>query len=133
MSRENVEIVLEAFRRFQARDLVGLASLWHPDSRSTPAEGWPEAGPFVGRDAVIRQFEGLIAELSDVRHENLEVVAEPGEWVVVSWRWLFRGAASGLEGQFDLAGAFRLRDGVADRGHFRWTVAEALEAVEQEG
>jgi ketosteroid isomerase-like protein len=129
MSQENAEIVMEVFRRVQAGDLKDAAPLWHPDGRVTPADGWPEPGPFVGRDAVMRQLERLFQDFSESRFEDVELVADSGEWVVMAWRWLTRGEASGLEAEVDLAAAFRLRDGMIDRGHFRWQREEALEAV----
>ena len=48
MSRENVEIAMEAFRRFDPNDLDEWTELWHPESRLTAPDGWPELGPFVG-------------------------------------------------------------------------------------
>jgi hypothetical protein len=36
-----------------------LRELLHPDVIARMPEGWPEPGPFVGREAVMRQFEQL--------------------------------------------------------------------------
>lgn len=36
-----------------------LHELYDPDAIMKPPEGWPESAPFVGRDAVIRQFEQM--------------------------------------------------------------------------
>jgi hypothetical protein len=55
MSEENVEVILEQIRRFEANDVPGAISLWHEDGRMTGPEGWPEPGPFEGRDAVTDQ------------------------------------------------------------------------------
>jgi ketosteroid isomerase-like protein len=129
MSEENVEVALETFSRFNPGDLTDWGALWHPDSRATPAEGWVEPGPFVGRDAIIRQFERLFADWSEYRIEQIEVAADSGDWVVVTWRMSTRGAASGIETQIDLAVAYRVRDGMISEGHFRWNRAEALEAA----
>jgi ketosteroid isomerase-like protein len=62
MSQENVELVMESFRRFEANDVQGYAALWHPEGRGTAPADWPEPGPFVGRDAVVAQFERLAAD-----------------------------------------------------------------------
>ena len=124
-----MEIVLEAFRRFDSDDLTEFAALWHPESRMTPVEGWPEPGPFLGREAIVRQFERFAAEFSEKRFEEIEVAVDSGEWMVVTWRWCTRGEASGIETQIDMAGAFRVQDGLIIETHFRWNPDEALEAA----
>jgi hypothetical protein len=130
MSEENVEVALELFRRFNPEDLKGgWAALWHPEGRSTPAPGWPEPGPFVGRDAIVRQFERLFADWSEYQNEEIEVVADHGDWVVITWLLRTRGAASGIETQLDLAVAMRFEDRHVIEGHFRWTREEALDAA----
>ena len=57
MSQENVDLVLESVRRFRVEGLDEWAELWREDAVLTVAEGWPEPGPFVGLDAVRREFE----------------------------------------------------------------------------
>ena len=129
MSQENVELVMESFRRFEANDVQGFAALWHPEGRATAPADWPEPGPFVGRDAVVAQFERLAADWANHRFENIEVVADSGGWVVTTYSWHTRGVASGIEAHFDMALANRVQDGSIREGHFRWTRAEALEAA----
>ena len=129
MSQENVDLALEAFRRFNPGDLEDWAALWHPEGRATPADGWPEPGPFVGRDAIVRQFERLFADWSEYHLEEVEAAAVSSDWVVVTWRLRTRGAGSGLETQIDLAAAFRVQDGSIMDGHFCWNREEALEAA----
>ena len=128
MSRENIEIVRQLFERFDPSDPAWIEA-WHPDSRTTPATGWPEPGPFVGREAVVRQFQRLLDDWSESRFENVEVVADPEDWVIVTWRWVTKGAASGIEANLDVAAAYRVQDGKVIEGHFRWSAAEALEAA----
>ncbi len=129
MSEENVEIVLEAFRRLDPNDLTKFAALWHPESRVTAVDGWPEPGPFIGREAIVRQFERFVADVSENRFEEIEVAADSGEWVVATWLWRTRGEASGIETQIDLAGAFRAQDGMIIETHFRWNLEDALKAA----
>jgi ketosteroid isomerase-like protein len=64
MSRENVDLVLESIRRFRPGGLDEWAELWHQDTRMTIPEGWPEPGPFIGLDAVKREFERGIESFS---------------------------------------------------------------------
>jgi ketosteroid isomerase-like protein len=125
MSQENVEIALKLFRT----ELGEVAELVHPECTVTPAEGWPEPGPFVGRDACMREFERLFADWSEWRFEDIRVLANPDDWVVLAWRWHTRGVTSGIEADFNLATAFRFRDGRVVESHFRWRAEDALEAA----
>ena len=57
MSQENVEIVRAGFERWNAGDMDAFRELLDPDMILRNPEGWPEPGPFVGREAVIRQWK----------------------------------------------------------------------------
>jgi ketosteroid isomerase-like protein len=129
MSDENVEIVLEGLRRFESVDLDGVTRLWHPDSRITGPEGWPEPGPFEGRDAVIRQFRRLTVDWGQQRVSHVEVITDPGDWVVVTLRWEVEGDKSGAETAARFAAAYRIHDRRIGEAHFRWTPEQALEAA----
>jgi ketosteroid isomerase-like protein len=129
MSEENVEVVLEAFGRFEAGDMPGLAKLFDPDITSTAAEGWPEQGPWVGRSAVIAQFERIAADWSEMRFGRTEVVADADDWVVVEFSWQVWGAKSGIESRVEVASAFRVSDSLIVEAHNRWNREEALEAA----
>jgi ketosteroid isomerase-like protein len=59
MSQENVEIVRRAFAAWNAGDVDAIRELHDPDVIVRPIEGWPEPGPFVGREAVLRWLEQL--------------------------------------------------------------------------
>ena len=73
MSQENVEIVQAAIEAWHTDDLGASQDLYDPDAFLRIAEGWPEPGPFRGRDAVIRQFRqmretlegGIVEPVSD--------------------------------------------------------------------
>jgi ketosteroid isomerase-like protein len=129
MSEENVEIVLRGFRLIEADDFERWATLWHPESRATAPVGWPEQGPFVGRDAIVRQFERITSDWEEHHFENVELAADEGDWVVFTYRWCARGVASGIETDFDLAVATRVVDDSMVEAHFRWNRGEALEAA----
>ena len=76
MSQENVEIVRRGNEAWNAGDMSALRALYDPDVILRMAEGWPEPGPYVGRDAVIRQWERqreawdaqTLESISDFRH-----------------------------------------------------------------
>jgi ketosteroid isomerase-like protein len=129
MSRENVEAVLPAFHLLEANDFEQWAALWHPEARATAPTGWPEPGPFVGRDAIVRQFERITADWQEHHFEDIELVADSGDWVVFTYRWHARGRTSGINTRFDLAVASRVQDGRTIEAHFRWNRDEALEAA----
>jgi hypothetical protein len=50
--------------------------MYDPDAVLTMAEGWPEPGPFVGRDAVLRQFQ----EMYDTLEGDLVPVTTSSPW-----------------------------------------------------
>jgi rhodanese-related sulfurtransferase/ketosteroid isomerase-like protein len=129
MSPEKVEVVLAAFRRFEADDMTGFGALLDPDVGATAAAGWPEHGPWIGADALVTQLERIRTEWSEHRIAQVEVLAEKGEWVVIEYSWEAGGATSGIDTVFDVVGAFRVRNGLIAEAHYRWNRAEALKAA----
>ena len=57
MSRENVEIVRASMEAWNTRDMDALRKTYAEDVVTWPPKGWSEAGPFVGRERVIGQWE----------------------------------------------------------------------------
>jgi ketosteroid isomerase-like protein len=82
--------VVESSRRYGSGDLEGVAELYAPDAVGYAMEGWPEKGPFLGRDAVVRQYRRLQEDWED---QSIEVkrTASSGDWVAVEWLWGVRG------------------------------------------
>jgi ketosteroid isomerase-like protein len=128
MSRENVELVLEYLRRAEANDVEGVAALMHPEITGTAVSGWPEPGPFVGRDANLAEYRRL-TDWGENRFTDIDVVADEGDWVVVAFRWHVRAAGSGIATQLDVTTAVRVKEGRVIEWHNRWTRDEALEAA----
>jgi hypothetical protein len=60
---------------------------------------------------------------------NVEVVLAEGDWVVIHYHLKARGRASGLEVEFVLTSANRVRDGLILEAHHRWDRADALDAA----
>lgn len=75
MSQENVELVLESLRRAEANDVEGAAALMHPEITGTAVPGWPEPGPFVGRDAAVAETERL-TDWGENRFTDIDMVAD---------------------------------------------------------
>ena len=90
MSEENVEIVKAAYAAWNAGDMDAFRELYDPDIIMRPPERWPEPGPFVGREAVIRQF-GQLRETweADALKPTSDFI-EAADRVVV--RQIWRGA-----------------------------------------
>jgi ketosteroid isomerase-like protein len=128
MSHENVELVLETLRLAEAKDVEGYAALIHPEITATAASGWPEPGPFVGRDAALAELKRL-TDWGEIRFTDIDVVADQGDWVVVAYRWHMRGAGSGIATHFDVAAAARVKEGRIIEWHNRWSREEALEVA----
>lgn len=129
MSKDNIAVVLKGIRLFEALDFDGMARLWQPDVRITGPEGWPERGPFEGRNAVLGQFRRLAADWGRHRLSDLDVVADRADWVVLTYRWEVEGVRSGISTATPMAAAFRVERGRIGEAHFRWKREEALEAA----
>jgi ketosteroid isomerase-like protein len=56
MSQENVEIVQSSGAAWNAGDMDAVRESLDPDVIWRAPEGWPEPGPYVGREAVMRQW-----------------------------------------------------------------------------
>jgi ketosteroid isomerase-like protein len=128
MSQENVEVVRAAYETWNAGDVDALRELHDPDVIivRTP-EGWPEPGPFVGREAVMRQFEQL-RETWDA--DDLELIGDfvaAADRVVVRQNW--RGAGHGPESNMKLTAVFTMRKGRIFLIEYFWDHAEALETM----
>ena len=57
------------------------------------AEGWPEPGPFFGRETVMRQFEQLRETWDTDTFELISDFIDVGDRVLV--RFIWRGAGTG--------------------------------------
>jgi ketosteroid isomerase-like protein len=128
MSQEDVKIVQEVIRRFEASDF-DAGSLWHEDCVMSGPAGWPEVGPFEGRDAVLAQFRRLAADWGEQRIADVEVVADRENWIIVTFRWVARGGRSGAPIDTRFAGAYRIEERRIREAHFRWTPEEAFAAA----
>ena len=57
MSQENVEVVRAFFEAWNSGDMDAVRDTYDPNVIVRAVEGWPEPGPYVGRDAVMRQWK----------------------------------------------------------------------------
>jgi len=127
MSQENVEIVRASFEAWNTGDMNGLRDLYHEDAVTRGLDNFPEPGPNVGREAVMRQYARM---RESVDTDSVEVQAEPVDIrdrvaVRMSWRALGRGPELNME----VTAVFTVRDRCIQSVDFFWDHAEALEAA----
>ena len=127
MSREDLALVQEAFRRYNAGDWDGMAELYDPAAVGVGPEGWPE-GRADGRDALVDQFKRIAGEGVQSR-AVIEDALEGDGSVAVRFRWRVTGAASGLTEETMFSGSFRMAGGRITEVRFFWDHDDALEAA----
>ena len=127
MSQENVKIVRAGFAAYNAGQMDALRELLNPDAIIVRGlEGWPEPGPFVGRDAVIRSFERLREAWNKDTLEPTRLI-DAGDRVVARQTW--RAVGSGPDMNMDMTVIFTLRGGKIFLMEYYWDHTEALKAV----
>ena len=127
MSQENVEIVRAGFEAWNSGDMDAFRESLAPEIIMSNPEGWPEPGPFVGREAVLRQWEQQ-RDLWDA--DSLEPVSgfiDAADRVVVRFVW--HGAGRGPESNLELTGVYTVRSGMVIGVEFFWSHTEALETL----
>jgi ketosteroid isomerase-like protein len=127
MSRENVEVVLAVYAAWNAGDMDAVREMHHPDVILRTLPEWPEAGPWVGRETVMRGFE----QMRDVfEADYLEMVShsiDVGDRVAV--RVIWHGGGQGPQADLELTGVYTVRKGRVVYQEFFWDHAEALETL----
>ena len=82
-----------------------LRELYDPDATATPPPGWPEPGPFAGRDAILREFDHIreafgAADALAARSDFLAV----NDRVVVRIAWVGAGQGPAMDMEFTVSG-----------------------------
>jgi ketosteroid isomerase-like protein len=127
MSQENVEIVRAAIAAWNAGDMDAYRELCDPDIVLRSVEGWPEPGPFVGREAVMRQWHRLREAWDSDTVEPISDFIEAGDRVVV--RQIWRGVGHGPESNIENTHVVTVRKGLIVHQEFFWDHEEALETL----
>jgi ketosteroid isomerase-like protein len=127
MSEENVELVRRAYEVWNAGDMDGFRELCDPEIIMRPPEGWPEPGPFVGREAVMREWHQVRETWDADAVEPISDFIEAGNRVVVRQVW--HGVGSGPESRIELTNVFTLHKGRIVCQEFFWDHAEGLVAA----
>jgi ketosteroid isomerase-like protein len=128
MSQENADVVRANFAAWNAGDVDAMRERYDPNIIVRPVEGWPEPGPFVGREAIIRQWKRQREDFQSDTLEPLSDFIEIADRVVV--RFIWRGdTIHGPETKIELTGVYTVRKGRIFYIEYFWDHAEALEAV----
>lgn len=127
MSEENVEIDRATFKAWNAWDMEALRNLYSPDIIMRHPDGWPEPGPSVGREAVIRQLEQIRETWEADTMELIGDFVDVGDRVAV--RMVLHGEGRGPEATIEMTNVVTVRDGRIVFIDFFWDHAEALEAL----
>ena len=127
MSRENVEVVRAFYEAWNAGDMDAFRDLYDPDVIMRAPEGWPEPGPFVGRETVMREWEQVREAWNADVVEPISDFIDAADRVVVRHSW--RGAGHGPEVNLEITNVLMVRKGRIFYQEFFWDHAEALEAV----
>jgi ketosteroid isomerase-like protein len=124
MSEENVGIVRRAFEVWNTGDMDALRELYDPGIIWRGPEGWPEPGPYAGREAVMAQVEQMRETWDTDSFELISELIDVGDRVAV--RFIWRGAGHGPEANIEATGVYTVRKGRIIAIEFFWDHAEAL-------
>jgi ketosteroid isomerase-like protein len=127
MSQENVEIAKAAFDAWNAGDMAAFRELCDPDIIVRPPERWPEPGPFVGREAVMREWRQTRETWDVDTVEPISDFIDTADRVVV--RQIWHGSGQGPESNIELTNVFTVRKGRIVYQEFFWDHEDALEAA----
>ena len=127
MSLENVEVVRAGFDAWNEGDMDAWRELLAPDVIVRAPEGWPEPGPFVGREAAMREFVQLRKTWDDDYFDLVSDFIDAGGRVAVRFIWRVKGRGPGSN--VELTGVFTVRKGTINFLEYFWDHTEALEAL----
>jgi ketosteroid isomerase-like protein len=128
MPQENVQIVVDAYARFNTGEQRPELWFWHEDAEYHAAREDPDSAVHRGIDAVRQQFASWLEAYPDLKVEILDVQAN-GDMVLLWVRFVGHGAASGIPLDMELAHLYTMRDGRAARVVEYMDRGEALEAA----
>jgi ketosteroid isomerase-like protein len=132
--QENVEIapaevVRQSFEAWNRADIGCSISAFDAEAVVVTDPSWMEPGPFHGRAAIRKWFEGLRESWDQ---QNAIVITElfvVGENVVARINWEVRGRSSGIETTLDATSVNRVNRGKIIRQQWYFDYGQALEAV----
>lgn len=127
MSQANVEIVKAGLDAFSAGDMATWGSFLAPDVIWRVTPDWPEPGPYVGREAVLRQVRQLRETSESNIAEPVSDFVHKGDHVAVRFVW--RGRGHGPDFDIEMTCLNTVREGKITDFEFFWNHEEALKAM----
>jgi ketosteroid isomerase-like protein len=127
MSQENVKVVRAVFAAWNAGDMDALREMYDPNVIVRMPEGWPEPGPYLGTEAVMRQWERQREAFDADALEWISAFTDVGDRV--AGRFIWRGAGHGPEADLEVTGVWTVRGRRILGTEFFWDHAEALEVL----
>jgi ketosteroid isomerase-like protein len=127
MSQQNVDIVRAGYEAWNSGDVDALRELYDPEAIVRTPKDWPEPGPFVGREAVMREFEQWRETFDTYVTELIGDIIEAADRVVVRQVW--HGVGRGPEAHLESTVVFTLREGKISYQEYFWDHAEVLETL----
>jgi uncharacterized protein len=127
MSEENLEVIRQAYRAMDARDIETVTELSDPSVEWIPDKRIGE-GPIRCREEVIRFFEERAEMFGEIRTE-IERLWDAGDKVLAFIHVTGSGVSSGAGFNIRIAHLWTLRDGVVVRGEGYGDRDQALEAA----
>jgi ketosteroid isomerase-like protein len=128
IDEQNVEFVLEGYRRFNAGERVPPLWFFTPDAEYHAAREDPDSAIHRGLDAVRRQYAAWVESYPDLTVEPLEAAGN-GDKVFLWVRFSGHGGGSGAPVEMELGHVVTMRDGKVFRIAEYSDRAEALEAA----
>jgi uncharacterized protein len=111
MSEENVAVVRRAFDAYTRGDIDGVLRLCADNILITQPQEVPGVAPQQrGHQGVLEAFGIWPEQWDDFRVEIKQVLADPGDSVVVTTRQIGRGKQSGVEVEAEFTFVFAIRD-----------------------
>ena len=129
MSQENVELTRRAFDAWNRNDWTTLERCHDPDVIIVAPEGWPEAEGARGWRETRQQYERLKDAWGVERGEIDAIRVINDQVVLVRFRWITSGRASGVEQELPMANVATVRDGRFVEIRYFLDSADALEAA----
>ena len=127
MSQDNIEIMRQHFRTWNAGDMEAHRELYDPDVIVRMPEDFPERGPFFGREAVMGQVERQVETFDANELELITDFIVLGDRLLV--RFIWHGIGRGPAADIEVSGLYTVRRGRILAMEFFRNHAEALEIL----
>ena len=127
MSQENVNVVRSFFRAWAAGNPDAAYDFFHPDVIMRMEGDWPEPGPYVGREAVMRWDAQFRDTWDSMTVQTVIHQLHTGDRVV--GRYALHGEGRGPATNLEVTIIHTVREGKIRDVEFHWDHEEALAAL----